>query len=187
MAIAATATLALGAGQALALHIFFEDIRINGIALDSSGGLTDPVFTIEAGESLTYSVVAFGDPGTLFFSFYQDMGSLPALTSEAITFDGVDGTTLSFSHFIPTMGNWIGSIYATFGNIVGPDYPPLGHHYYVPLDGSDPCDLSDPSGIPSCPVAFFPFTVNVILELASLAMLGIGLAALGFVRRRRNG
>ncbi len=56
----AAAALTLMAQPVLASHIFFQDVAINGVALNSAQGFTDPTFNVVVGDvlKLTFNTTA---------------------------------------------------------------------------------------------------------------------------------
>ena len=122
------ASLAFTALPAHAAHIFFTDVRINGVALEANGGgFTNPtIFSTSGTFTVTASAynVASIDADNLSFTFAKTGGSLSAPANQSINYPG--GYSLgspypiSFS-FTLGAGTLIGTVSADF-SISSPDY-----------------------------------------------------------------
>jgi hypothetical protein len=168
--------VALAASQAQASHVWMTDFTINGIALDSSSGFTDPTFNVLAGEDLTFKFGVYGSSDTVTFTFVADGGStLAAPAPFSFVYSGGDPSSspeyFTFTRSFATPGVFDGRLRANL-NGSSPDYV---LHSSSQVDGVD-----------------LPFRVNVasaVPEPASLALMtlgGFGMAA-GAWRRKRKG
>ena len=158
----------LAAAPASASHIFFTDVRIDGVALDSTVGLTNPVFNIGQGGTLTFSLSGTGDGGdTIDASF----SGVPGMTPTSVSFPFA-GDNVNFSQLLTfnTLGSFQGSV-------------------LVDIPSSSP-DYIDPSGGAFDDGKSFNFRVNVnainsaVPEPGTWAMMLLGFGGMGVAMRR---
>ena len=169
-------TAVLLAGSAQAGHIFFENVRINGVALEDNVGLTDPLivamdgmFDFEVDIRTTTGFTGFGD--TLSLSFLTDGGTLSTPSNQSFNFVSNDAIIQTFGFT---------QAYAGSGTFDG--------RVTVNISGSSP-DYIVPSSGSQLDSRTFAFTLESqpIPEPGTLALFSIAAGtALLFRRRRRT-
>lgn len=168
-ALAATAALAFATTPAAASHIYFANAALDGVALDSINGLTNPFFTVNQGGSLLFTVDGEGDGGDVINVAISGISGMP-LTNFNFSFAG---GSESFSQALTfnTLGTFSGSAYL--------DIPSSFPDYRFPGGGETDTQT-------------FGFTVNVVdgnlavPEPDSWAMLLVGFGAVGTMMRSRK-
>lgn len=183
LAILAAAVLVGTIGQAQASHIFSQNILINGTPVASGGAFTNPLITINAGDSVTFSFGLWDtDPSTTNYtdsfnvSFAATGGTLPAPANSSVgyTGNGTSGSpiTYTFSRTFSTAGSFVGNL--------TPNFPSSFPDYVFP-NGNQ---TSEPQ---------IPFTIQVngaVPEPSTFAIVGMFLAigaGCYFYRRQRTG
>ena len=167
----------VSASQAIASHIFITDPSINGVSLDSPGGFTNPTITALQGSNLDVLAGFYHHPfgGSIPWTmhFRQTGGSLTLTdilgTPNSSSNPGAPNYFL-FSEVLGTAGTWTGFLEP----IQSPSCP--SYRYGNGVEGGGGC------GLPSESIAF---SLNVVPEPGSLALLGLALAGIGFSRRKK--
>lgn len=171
----AAAMLSFGMSNANATHIFFSPLTINGTALETSSGFTDPTITITAGQSVDFRSTitpAFSVADSFVLRFTRDADStLATIPSTTIAFKATPSIPFSadYHYTFLTAGVFDGSVLADISGS-NPDYK-------IPSNGSEVNTRN------------FAFQVNVlpattVPEPTSIALLGLGL--FGFAASRRK-
>ena len=161
--LAAAVAAFVAASPAAASHIFVSNVKINGVALDSIGGPTDPTFNLVAGGTLDFTGDLQGEPDTLNVTLNGFSGANP--NPFLISFAGGQA---SFSQLVSFSTSGSGS--ATF------DFPDSFPDYIAP-NGDQFSERT------------LGFSVNVISavpEPGTWAMMLVGFGAIGGSMRRRK-
>lgn len=168
---AAIVAIALLAAQpAAASHIFFGNVQIDGVALDSAGGPTNPLFVVNVGDSLDFTLDGTGCCDNINVSISGVSGMSPSNFS--FFQDGANNSFLQALTF-NTVGSYNASAFIDIPSSF-PDY------------SSGPC--------PGCnDTATLSFRVNVVDRAGAIpepgvwALMIMGFGATGaMVRRRRS-
>ena len=161
----AAATVLLAAQPAAASHIFFYNVKLDGVALDSTSGVTNPTFNVGVGQSLTFTADAFGNPDTLNVTLSGAPVTNPLLL---IAFGGGGPMPISGGFIFNVAGNYMANLFI--------DFPTSDPDYFTP-------NFSEQNG------ATLPFNVNVagVPEPGVWAMMLMGFFGTGvMVRSRRS-
>ena len=103
-----SAVLTVASQPALASHVFGYDAEINGTDLYTSTGVqTNPLFTIEQGDTLNFTLNMRGSPGTASVDLSGFSGVSP--DPFTFTFDGTDGVEFSQLLTFNTIGSFSGT------------------------------------------------------------------------------
>lgn len=166
---AAAVAIALSAvaQPASASHIFFEDVSIGGVALDSLSGQTNPTFTVNQGDSLTFTVHGEGAGGDVINAWFTGLTGV-APNQVSFAFSGgheVFNYTLTFAN----AGTYLANV-------------------LLDIPSSTP-DYVTPQGY-QVDTANFDFQVDVLTsavpEPGTWAMMILGLGGVGAALRSRR-
>lgn len=180
-AVAATA-IALLSTAASASHVYVTDPLINGVALDSATGFTNPTINALLGSTLNVKIGIYDHSGgsaiqNYTMHFEQSSGNL--------TLSDVTGTSLlagngfansiyyDFDQVLTSVGTWTGWL-QPIQSFSCPSY-----RYGNGAEGGGGC------GGPSESIGFTLNVTNNVPEPGSLALLGLGLAGLAYSRKRK--
>ena len=168
--LAAGAAAVFATVPASASHIYFSNVAINGVALDSVNGETNPLFTVNQGGTLQFTVDGDGSGGDFINVSINGFGGMSP-NNFSFAFNGGFASfsqTLTFN----TLGSFSGSAFI--------DIPSSFPDYRAP-DGNNGGDTRT-----------LGFRVDVVdantgvPEPASWAMLIAGFGLVGASMRRRR-
>ena len=168
----------LVATSASASHIFITDISINGTALDSLSGPTNPTFTVNVGTNLN-----------LMAGFYDHCGGTCSETWN-LNFVGAGSIgLLNFSPFVTPSGNPGAPLYLTFSQLLSTVGSWTG--VFEPVQSLSCPSYRAPNGAETgggCggPSTSLAFSLNVVPEPEGLALFALGLVGIAAVRRRKQ-
>lgn len=106
-------------------HVSFQNVRLNGISLETASGFTDPSIVIVAGQFFSVSAEIFGGSDTFIFTFASTGGTLSAPSTGGTSYPG--GYTQG-SPFTFTLNRTFGTAGIFDGNVTAdvqfstPDY-----------------------------------------------------------------
>ncbi len=158
---------------ASASHIFFENVKLNGVSLETTAGFTNPLVVTTTGTPIILSWERYSHNGTsdtLTIDFTYVSGTLAAPLDTTKAFNGLASDTApelqTYSFSYATTGTLNANVFMTSNT----SFP----NYYIPGVG----ESGDSRTFP------FQLQVNAIPEPTSLSLLLGGVGAV-LARRKR--
>jgi len=159
----------LSGESAQAAHVFFQNVKINGIELETNSGFTDPTFNINIGETLEFAIEVYGAADTLRTSFTKDGGTLDAPLGQDFSYGGGATSSSPSLFFFQRSFSTVGTFDGTFNvNLVNsfPDYTVPGSSAQV--DGRQFAFTANVSNLQAQPIPE-PASVLGIMAFGALS------------------
>lgn len=122
----------LSSESAQAAHVFFQNVKINNTALETTSGFTNPTFNINIGDTLEFAIEVYGSADTLFTSFTKNSGTLDTPLGQSFSYSGgatsSNPSLFSFTRSFSTAG--------TFNGMFNVDLTSSFPDYNVPSTGA---------------------------------------------------